>query len=205
MTEDEERLMVIRGERRGGVSAGQMQQLLASATPKTKDEKARISESIQRSALLRSLDPSIHEHLVAVMVPREAKPGEVIVEAGAGPSPADEFYIIEQGLVEMSSGPAGSGGGNQQEDSNNPGRVVKRLVPGDSFGELALLHNAPQSATFAVPEHVEAESCRLWVLSRDAFRMTIFKATEARRQRYKGFLRGVNCLKVGRCLCLFIH
>lgn len=73
-------------------------------------------------------------------------------------------------------------------------KVVKQLAPGDTFGELALLHNAPQSATFAVPAAVEADRCRLWVLGRDAYRMTLFKAAEARRNRYKGFLRGVSCL-----------
>jgi hypothetical protein len=68
--------------------------------------------------------------------------------------------------------------------------VAKELSGGDSFGELALLHGAPREANF-----VAKTPCTLWVLHRDAYRICVMRATEARRTRYKDFLRGVTCLR----------
>jgi len=76
----------------------------------------------------------------------------------------------------------------QQQGGN--GAVAKELSGGDSFGELALLHGAAREANF-----VAKTPCTLWVLHRDAYRVCVMRATEARRTRYKDFLRGVSCLR----------
>lgn len=70
------------------------------------------------------------------------------------------------------------------------GGVAKELKSGDSFGELALLHGGAREASF-----VAQTACVLWVLPRDAYRACVMRASEARRTRYKGFLRGVACLQ----------
>ena len=70
------------------------------------------------------------------------------------------------------------------------GGVAKELTGGDSFGELALLHGAAREATF-----VAKTPALLWALPRDAYRACVLRASEARRTRYKGFLRGVACVQ----------
>jgi len=42
-----------------------------------------------------------------------------------------------------------------QFDSNNIGKLVASLKYGDQFGELALIHNAPRSATVVATEDTE--------------------------------------------------
>ena len=67
------------------------------------------------------------------MVLEEFGPGEVIFNEG---DPGRHVYVIKSGTVEvLAKGPDGS-----QE-------VINRQGPGDHFGELALLRDAPRTAT----------------------------------------------------------
>ena len=69
-------------------------------------------------------------------------------------SVGDYYYIISQGRVEVQI--------NLQ--------AVAVLSPGDSFGEVGLLQDAPRSATT-----VALEKCMLWGLSRREFRQVLEK------------------------------
>lgn len=59
--------------------------------------------------------------------------GEILCHEGAD---EDTFYIILQGEVEVT-----------KVINNREARFLKRLGPGDFFGEMALIHNAPRAAT----------------------------------------------------------
>jgi CRP-like cAMP-binding protein len=87
--------------------------------------------------------------------------GQVIVHQGG---PADRLYILRHGSVELL----------------RDGAVAARLGPGDSFGDLGLLGEAPQSATVRAASSVDAVS-----LSRQAFAELIVEtdltSTEVRR------------------------
>ncbi|MGH2451852.1 MAG: cyclic nucleotide-binding domain-containing protein [Candidatus Limnocylindria bacterium] len=63
------------------------------------------------------------------MTLRRTPAGEAVVRAG---DPPDRYYLIREGTAEVSL-PDGS--------------VVRRLGPGDGFGELALLFGGPRTAT----------------------------------------------------------
>lgn len=61
---------------------------------------------------------------------------------------------------------------------------------GGSFGELALMYNAPRAATI-----VSAEAgCTLWALDRVTFRRILMESTFARRRMYESFLEEVPLL-----------
>ena len=75
--------------------------------------------------------------------------GAVICEEG---KPADGLYIIETGTVCITKG-----------DGPIP-RELARLGPGDLFGEMALLLDAPRSA-----DAVAATDCRLHRFDRESF------------------------------------
>lgn len=53
-------------------------------------------------------------------------------------------------------------------------KLMRTLAPGDWFGEIALLHQVPRTATV-----IARQSCRLWVLERPAFLRLLERATPA--------------------------
>lgn len=87
---------------------------------------------------------------------RAYPPGAILCREGAA---EQVFYIVLAGEVEVS-----------KQINDNEVRVLKRLAPGDFFGEMALIHNAPRAATVAtlLPTSVLE-------IGRDAFELILQK------------------------------
>lgn len=83
-----------------------------------------------------------------------AQDGEVLFEEG---EPGDCFYVVSKGAVEISKSVSGSG---------TDKLAVRRA--GEAFGEMALLNDAPRSATAKALEETE-----LLTLSREDFEQLI--------------------------------
>jgi len=79
------------------------------------------------------------------LIPVNPAPGETIIRQG---DPGDRFYLVEDGAVAVTI----------------DGEHVADLGPGDFFGEIALLRNAPRNATVTASGLV-----RLLVLERMEF------------------------------------
>ena len=60
---------------------------------------------------------------------------------------------------------------------------LKEYKPGESFGELALLYNAPRAATIIAKGDVE-----LWSLDRYTFNHILKTAMQKKREKYDNFL-----------------
>lgn len=106
------------------------------------------------------------------------KGAEVIRQGDDG----DELYLLESGVVDFYI---------RREGDEHPGIKVKQMSkPGDEFGELALLHNAPRKATVIV-----VEDCILWSLSRNVFNAVMTENECKRYERHLGFLRSVKLLE----------
>ena len=68
--------------------------------------------------------------------------------------------------------------------------MVKKYEPGDSFGELALLYNAPRAATIkAVSDEVIT-----WMLDRETFNNIVKDSAQKKREKYENFLKNVEIL-----------
>ena len=83
--------------------------------------------------------------IAASAAERDVAPGDVLTEQGA---PGDEFFIVQTGEIEI----------------RQDGRELRRLGPGEYFGEIALVFGGTRTATAvaSTPSH-------LFVLSKDAF------------------------------------
>jgi MFS family permease len=72
---------------------------------------------------LASLPEAVLEHLARTLGEVRVAPGEVVVRQG---EPGERFYVIDEGEVEIEG---------------------RRFGPGAFFGEIALLHDVPRTAT----------------------------------------------------------
>lgn len=74
--------------------------------------------------------------------------------------------------------------------NNTDPTFLKRYDPGEAFGELALLYNAPRAATITANE-----PCVLYKLDRDTFNHIVKDASQKRREKYEAFLETVPIFK----------
>ena len=113
------------------------------------------SRKVYDEYLAKALPSLTEEQLIqttARLARRKFAPGQVIVRQG---DPADDFYIISKGQVEIM---------RDQPDGGQP-ILVTRLGRGQYFGEIGLLHGGKRTATVRAAEDVE-----VLALDRDTFR-----------------------------------
>lgn len=165
-------------ERRTSVSAESMaptaddQEWVKINIPKSDEQRKRIQESISQNFLFKHLDEEQYNDVVNAMAEKKVLKGdEVIKQGGIG----DYFYVVETGSLDVLVARNG-----------NPPVKVTDYGPGGSFGELALMYNAPRAATV-----VATSDCVLWALDRITFRRILMENTSRKRRMYESFLEEV--------------
>ena len=163
--------------RRVSVSAESMQPTkLTSALhkkkiPKSETEISMILESLQCHFLFKSLEADQCREVIDSMEEKKYHTGENIIEQGAV---GDFFYIVSSGDI----------------DCFVNGQKVTSYKRGGSFGELALMYNAPRAATLtATTETV------VWALDRVSFRSILMENNANKRDLHEKFLEGVPLFK----------
>jgi cAMP-dependent protein kinase regulator len=86
-----------------------------------------------------------------------------------------ELYVIEKGKAECF----------KQIDGEE--KMVKVCEPGDAFGELALMYNAPRAATVKT-----VGEGTLWVLDRQTFSNIVLQAMRTKRERWIAFISSIT-------------
>lgn len=94
--------------------------------------------------------------------------------------------MVEKGNFEVYVNSAGS----LQAGPDGLGAKVATIEPGGSFGELALMYNAPRAATVISAD----PGSTLWALDRITFRRILMDSTFQRRRLYESFLEEVPLL-----------
>jgi cAMP-dependent protein kinase regulator len=100
---------------------------------------------------------------------------KIITEGESG----NELYVVEEGELDCFK---------KFPDSEQP-KYLKTYSPGEAFGELALLYNAPRAATITAKT-----DCQLWVLDRNTFNFIVKEAAQRKRDKYENFLKTVPLL-----------
>eukprot|EP01137_Pigoraptor_chileana_P004770 Opistho-2@46876 len=138
---------------------------------KSKESYKRIDASTQRNLLFRNLDEDQRKDVADAMFERKVTAGEVIIQQG---DEGDNFYVVDSGSFDVFV----------------DGRKVLQITDGGSFGELALMYNAPRAATVkAVSDSV------LWAVDRMTFRRILMDTTSTKRRLYESFLSTVPILE----------
>ncbi|MCJ1326487.1 hypothetical protein MMC10_003151 [Thelotrema lepadinum] len=152
--------------------------------PKTREQVDRIRAAVKSNFLFAHLDEEQTSTVIAALFekPIPAKGIKVISQGDAG----DNFYVVERGTFDVYIHPSGT----IQAGSDGLGKRVSNIGPGGSFGELALMYNAPRAATIVSTE----PNSLLWALDRVTFRRILMDAAFQRRRMYESFLEEVPLL-----------
>lgn len=137
---------------------------------KSKEQKTRLLSIAHKSFILSSLD---EKDLNTVLDAMEEKPffaGEVVITEGER---GDLLYVVEKGELECFK----------------KGIFLKTYYEGESFGELALLYNAPRAASIKA----KTDSV-LWALDRLTFNHIVKDAAIKKREQYETFLKTIELL-----------
>ena len=90
------------------------------------------------------------------------------------------MYVVEKGNLDCTKVFAG----------DTVARHLKTYVPGEGFGELALLYNQVRAATITAKTE-----CVLWKIDRDTFNHIVRDSATKKREKYDQFLDQVEILK----------
>ncbi|KIH88009.1 cAMP-dependent protein kinase regulator [Sporothrix brasiliensis 5110] len=151
---------------------------------KSAEQLERLKAAIQGNFLFSHLDEEQSAQILGALMekPIPTKGIKVITQGDSG----DFFYVVEKGSFDAYVNSSGT----LQSGPEGLGTKVDTIAAGGSFGELALMYNAPRAATVISAE----PACTLWALDRLTFRRILMESTFARRRMYESFLEEVPLL-----------
>ncbi|TGZ84627.1 BcPKAR, component of the cAMP cascade : PKA regulatory subunit [Ascodesmis nigricans] len=152
--------------------------------PKTQEQMERLKGAVSANFLFSHLDEEASSRALLALVekPVPAKDTRIITQGDVG----DYFYVVEKGDFDIYVNDVGT----MTPGPNGMGKKVASIGPGGSFGELALMYNAPRAATVisTTPHNV------VWALDRVTFRRILLQGALARRKMYEAFLEEITIL-----------
>ncbi|KAF8457717.1 camp-dependent protein kinase-like protein regulatory subunit [Terfezia claveryi] len=152
--------------------------------PKTEEQMNRLRTAVARNFLFTSLEEDQFTQVLMALneKPIPAQGTRVITQGDVG----DFFYVVDRGTFDVYVNKSGK----MESGPNGMGRKVTSVGPGGSFGELALMYNAPRAATIIST----VAHAILWSLDRVTFRRILMENTFKRRRMYEAFLEEVPIL-----------
>uniref|UniRef100_A0A8C6VDH5 cGMP-dependent protein kinase n=1 Tax=Naja naja TaxID=35670 RepID=A0A8C6VDH5_NAJNA len=139
--------------------------------PKSPRDASLILEAVKRNEFLRCLGDGQSQTLVDSFISEQRQPGDIVVAEG---DEGHAMYIVAEGELGVTQ----------------KGRHLRRLLPGDVFGELAVLYNCQRTATVMALTVVE-----LWAIDRQIYRSIITENAKRKRALALAGLRGVKPLQ----------
>ena len=178
------------GNRRTSVSAESMQPDADSGNwkppkhAKTDDQLARLKTAVANNFLFAQLDEQSFDTVLGALAEKKVPaPNIKVISQG---DEGDYFYVVEQGDFDVYIHSSGA----LQPGADGMGNRVGSITTGGSFGELALMYNAPRAATIVS----SSKGGTLWQLDRMTFRRILMTDAAEKRKMYEGFLEEVPLL-----------
>jgi hypothetical protein len=100
------------------------------------ESKQEMVDFLKEHSILKVLDQRILEGIAPIFSEVHYGPGQIVFKQG---DPPDAMYIVKQGSIEVMQG-------------DSPPKIIAYLTAGECFGEMALIHETPRTATLRVPE-----------------------------------------------------
>lgn len=150
---------------------------------KTQEQQSRLQKAVANNFLFAHLDEEQSAQVLGALQERviPAKGIKVISQGDVG----DYFYVVENGTFDIFVNPSGK----IEAGPEGLGNKVTQVTEGGSFGELALMYNAPRAATV-----MSTGQSTLWQLDRVTFRRILMDSAFQRRRMYEAFLDSVPLL-----------
>ena len=119
---------------------------------KSQDVKDKIKQRLQMAFMFKALGAEELNIVIDAMEEKKFDQGATVITEGEAGS---VLFVVEDGQLDCSK--------RLDANSNEP-TYLKTYQPGEAFGELALLYNAPRAATI-----VAKTAVTLWQLDRNTF------------------------------------
>jgi len=150
---------------------------VAPVHEKTDEQKARLTTALLKSFMFAALEAEDLEKVIKAFVAFPAEPDVVVIKQGAEvDSTEPALFVIEEGELDVYK-------------TGVEAPVFTYTKQGQSFGELALLYNAPRAAT------VKAKTkSTLWAIDRNTFNYLVKDAARQAKERRVKFLKDVPLL-----------
>ena len=144
--------------------------------PKTDTQKETIKSRCLQSFIFNALEDQDMISVIDAFEEKRYKAGEYVIKEG---EQGDVVYLVDTGELDC----------EKTFKKGDQPTYLKTYKPGESFGELALLYNAPRAAT------IKAKTdCLLWALDRGTFNNIVKEAAVKKRERYENSLKNVHIL-----------
>ena len=145
--------------------------------PKTNEQKERIKQKCMQSFLFNSLEDKELKTVIDSFEEKRYKTGQNVITQG---EEGDVLYLVDSGDLDC----------EKVFKAGDKPTYLKTYHPGESFGELALLYNAPRAAT------IRAKTDAIcWALDRECFNNIVKDAAIKKREKYEATLKKVELLK----------
>ncbi|CAG9328923.1 unnamed protein product [Blepharisma stoltei] len=141
---------------------------------KMHEQKARIVERLGRAFMFSAFDEREKEIVVNAMDECIFRNGDTVINQGED---GNELFVVDSGTLKC------------YKNIHGENKFLKDYFPGEAFGELALLYNAPRAATI-----IASSDCVLWSLDRECFNHIVKGSAIRKRERYEAFLSRVEIL-----------
>jgi cAMP-dependent protein kinase regulator len=146
--------------------------------PKTEDQRTRIANAISESFMFAALSFAQLQPVIDAFEELAIESGTTVIEQGAMVGPTDRgLYVLENGSLDVFV-------------KGKEGAVFTYTEMGQYFGDLALLYNAPRSATV-----ISGKPSVLWCIDRTTFNCLVKDAVQKAKERRMAFLGSVELLK----------
>ena len=113
--------------------------------------------------------------VMMAMQERHYNPQDIVIKQGDA---GDGLFVVEEGQLDCS------------KMFGTEEKYLKTYQPGEAFGELALLYNAPRAATIVAKTKVQ-----LWELDRSTFNHIVKDSAVKKREKFESFLETVPILE----------